>query len=58
MVTSAATLCLVAWLLSPPAAGHLWAWMFSMPQHGPDAAALGRTPGTELEEVRSAGTPE
>ncbi|CAN8202308.1 unnamed protein product [Coccothraustes coccothraustes] len=50
MVTSPAVLCLVAWLL-PPAAGHLWAWMFSLPQNSPDAAALGRTPGSELEEV-------
>ncbi|XP_066061440.1 dickkopf-related protein 1-like [Chamaea fasciata] len=50
MVTSPAVVCLVAWLL-PPAAGHLWAWMFSMPQNSPDAAALGRSPGADLEEV-------
>ncbi|XP_032566946.1 dickkopf-related protein 3-like [Chiroxiphia lanceolata] len=52
MVTSPAILCLVAWLL-PPAAGHLWAWMFSLPQHPPDAAALGRNPGpgSNMEEV-------
>uniref|UniRef100_A0A8C3UP33 Dickkopf N-terminal cysteine-rich domain-containing protein n=2 Tax=Catharus ustulatus TaxID=91951 RepID=A0A8C3UP33_CATUS len=50
MVTSTAILCLVAWLL-PPATGHLWAWMFSLPQNSPDAAALGRRSGGELEEV-------
>lgn len=56
MVTSWAILCLLAWLL-PPATGHLWAWMFSLPQHSPDAAALGRSPGADLEEVRSGGPP-
>ncbi|CAM9841788.1 unnamed protein product, partial [Bubo scandiacus] len=47
MVTSPAILCLVASLL-PVAPAHLWAWMYSLPQHPPHEAA---SPGDNLEEV-------
>lgn len=49
---SPAVLCLVAALL-PAASGYLWAWMYSLPQHLPDEAALGRSgsPGDNLDEV-------
>ncbi|KAM6042508.1 uncharacterized protein LJ206_019294 [Theristicus caerulescens] len=52
MPLSPAILCLVASLL-PAASGYLWAWMYSLPQHPPDEAALGRSagPGANLEEV-------
>lgn len=54
MPMSPAILCLIASLL-PAASGSLWAWMYSLPQHLPDEAALGRSasPGDNLEEVRS-----
>lgn len=54
---SPAILCLIAWLL-PAASGYLWAWMYSLPQHPPDEATLGRSagPGDNLEEV-SGGCP-
>ncbi|XP_010583996.1 PREDICTED: dickkopf-related protein 3-like [Haliaeetus leucocephalus] len=52
MPMSPAILCLIASLL-PAASGYLWAWMYSLPQHLPDEAALGRSasPGDNLEEV-------
>ncbi|XP_049657062.1 dickkopf-related protein 3-like [Accipiter gentilis] len=52
MPMSPAILCLIASLL-PAASGSLWAWMYSLPQHLPDEAALGRSasPGDNLEEV-------
>ena len=51
MVTSPAILCLVASLL-PVAPAHLWAWMYSLPQHPPHEAA---SPGDNLEEVSGGG---
>lgn len=52
MQPALALLCLGATLL-PAASGHLWAWMYSLPRHPPDEAALGRRagPGDDLEEV-------
>lgn len=49
-----ALLCILAALL-PAAAAHLWAWMYALPQHPPDRAALGRSagPGGNAEEVRA-----
>ncbi|XP_064030319.1 dickkopf-related protein 3-like [Pogoniulus pusillus] len=60
MPMSPAVLCLLASLL-PAASGSLWAWMYSLPQHLPHEATLGRSasPGDKLEEVTpcSPGTP-
>ncbi|XP_069732792.1 dickkopf-related protein 1-like [Phaenicophaeus curvirostris] len=49
---SPATLYLLITLL-PAASGYLWAWMYSLPQHLPDQAALGRSAGHAdgMEEV-------
>ncbi|KAM6042355.1 uncharacterized protein VSU04_014538 [Chlamydotis macqueenii] len=49
---SAATLCLLAWLL-PLARGHLWAWMYSLPHDGAPGSSAG--PGDELEEMTACG---
>ncbi|XP_068516963.1 dickkopf-related protein 3-like [Anas acuta] len=51
-----ALLCLGATLL-PVTCGHLWAWMYSLPRHPPEEAALGRRagPGDNLEEVPACG---
>ncbi|XP_035203401.1 dickkopf-related protein 3-like [Oxyura jamaicensis] len=56
MQPALALLCLGATLL-PAASGHLWAWMYSLPRHPPDEAALGRRagPGDNLEEVTACG---
>ncbi|XP_062451334.1 dickkopf-related protein 3-like [Rhea pennata] len=45
-----ASLCLVAALL-PAASGYLWAWMYSLPQHPPGEATLGRS-------AKAPGSPE
>ncbi|XP_064380576.1 dickkopf-related protein 1-like [Dromaius novaehollandiae] len=45
-----ASLCLVAALL-PAAAGYLWAWMYTLPQHPPGDATLGRS-------AQAPGSPE
>ncbi|XP_025928719.1 dickkopf-related protein 3-like [Apteryx rowi] len=47
---SPASLCLLATLL-PAASGYLWAWMYSLPQHPPGEATLGRS-------AKAPGSPE
>lgn len=55
MLVSPATLCLVAWLL-PAGSGHLWAWMYNLPQHPPGPGRSGGA-GDSLEEVRGCPHP-
>ncbi|EMP33816.1 hypothetical protein UY3_09110 [Chelonia mydas] len=50
------------WLLSlllwplPAAHGYIWAWMYSMPYHAPDEAALSKSSSPLAEEITAATT--